>query len=162
MAKKQKQTGWLIVALVAVVGGGVLFMGAVSGWFSQSFKLDAEYYCSEECEEQMVELSAEGYTELVENKKSFVVFVDQGGCTTADRVRQYMTDYTKEAGIKVYRMMFEQAKETTMHDYVKYYPSVVMVSKGKVLAFLRADEDEDAEMYNNYDVFKEWMQKYMK
>ena len=87
--------------------------------------------------------------------------VDQSGCTTADRLREYVTRYMTETGILVYKMMFEQVKESSLHDQVKYYPSVVVVDKGVVRAYLRADSDEDAEVYNNYNAFREWMEKYL-
>ena len=40
--KKQIKTGWLVAALLVVIAGGVIFMGAVSGWFgSKKVTLDA-------------------------------------------------------------------------------------------------------------------------
>ena len=149
----------LVVALVGVLVGGVLFVGAVSGWFDDpKVKLDAEYYADGA---EFMELSAGEYEGLVEAKKSFVVFVDQDGCTTADRLREYVTRYMTETGILTYRMMFAEVKEASLHEKVKYYPSVAVVSKGKVVAFLRADEDEDADKYNDYDAFKAWIGKYL-
>ncbi len=150
----------LIIALVIVIGGGVLFVGAVSGWFSDTkVTLDEEYYGEGAT---FMELTTEDYNELVDAGKSFVVFVDQGGCTTADRLREYMTQYMAESGILVYRMMFSDAKESSLHDQVKYYPSVAVISKGKVVRWLRADNDEDAPIYNNYEEFAKWMGKTLK
>ena len=87
--------------------------------------------------------------------------VDQSGCTTADRLREYVTRYMTETGILVYRMMFAEVKESSLHEKVKYYPSVAVVSKGKIVAYLRADEDADADKYNDYDAFKAWIGKYL-
>lgn len=149
----------LVIALVAVLMGGVLFVGAVSGWFDDpKVKLDAEYYADGV---EFMELPAEEYEELAKAKKSFVVFVDQDGCTTADRLREYVARCMTEMGILAYEMMFSELKETSLHEQVKYYPSVVVVDKGAVRAYLRADSDDDAEAYNNYDAFKEWMRKYL-
>lgn len=149
----------LIIALVVVLIGGVVFVGAVSGWFDDpKITLDSEYY-GEGAE--FMELTAGEYEGLVEAKKSFLVFVDQGGCTTADRLREYVTQYMTETGILVYRMMFAEVKESSLHSEVKYYPSVAVISKGKVVGYLRADADEDAEAYNNFDAFKEWISKYL-
>ena len=162
MADNENKNGGvlaLVVALIVVLIGGVLFVGAVSGWFDDTkVKLDEEYYADGA---EFMELSAGEYEGLVEAKKSFVVMVDQSGCTTADRLREYVTRYMTETGILVYKMMFEQVKESSLHDHVRYYPSVVVVDKGVVRGYLRADSDEDAEMYNNYDAFKEWMKRYL-
>lgn len=161
---KKKQLGvlGLIVALVIVLIGGLIFMGAVAGWFDDpKVVIDSEYTCDSESGCDYMELTAGGYDELVKAQKSFVVFVDQDGCTTADRLRGYVSDWAASRGIKVYRMMFTGVKEASLHDYVKYYPSVVVVDKGRVRVWLRADSDEDAEMYNNYDVFNDWMGRYI-
>ena len=160
-AEKKKQAGvlGLIIALVVVLFGGLLFMAAVSGWFDNTkVTLDAEYYGDGT---EYMELSAEEYNNLIENKKSFVVLVDQGGCTTADRLREYGLEYAKEKGILVYRIMFDEMKETSMHDTVKYYPSLVIISKGKIVGYLRADADEDAPAYNEYADFKAWADNYL-
>ena len=152
----------LVVLLVAVIGGTVLFLGAVGGWFGGSkVTLDVEYYCGEECDGEMMELSGARYEELVRNGGSFVVFVDQSGCTTAERLREYVADYASEIGVRVYRMMFSEVKETPLHDFVKYYPSVVVVSRGRVAGYLRADSDEDAEYYNDYGAFVRWIGRYL-
>lgn len=162
-AKLARLKAWqLVLLLVIVIGGVVLFVGAVSGWFGSSkVVLDAEYYCGEDCDNEMMELSGAEYEELIKEGKSFVVFVDQSGCTTADRLRGYVTDYAREAGVRVYRMMFSEARETSLHDYVKYYPSVVVVSHGRVAGYLRADSDEDADYYNDYEAFRGWARRYL-
>lgn len=152
----------LILLLIVVVGGIVIFVGAVSGWFGDSkVVLDVDYHCGESCNGEMMELTGAKYEELIQNGGSFVVFVDQSGCTTADRLRGYMTDYTIDNGIKAYRMMFSEARETSLHDYVKYYPSVVIVSRGQVMSYLRADSDDDADYYNEYESFKRWADRYL-
>ena len=89
------------------------------------------------------------------------MFVDQNGCTTADRLREYMIQYAKGNDIAVYRMMFSEVKESSLHEYVKYYPSVVLVDKGMPRWYLRADSDEDVDMYNNYDLFRDWMNRHL-
>ena len=163
---KEKLAGlkiWQLMGLLLVViGGALLFVGAVSGWFGDPrIKLDPIYYCGEKCKDEMMELSSTEYEELLANGASFVVFVDQSGCTTADRLRGYVSDWAAGRGVSVYRMMFAEAKKTSMHDYVKYYPSVVLVGNGHIREYLRADSDEDVEQYNDQQAFDDWMNRYL-
>lgn len=152
----------LVLALVLIVGGVVLFIGAVGGWFGSSkVVLDVEYYCGEECDGEYMELDGEEYERLIREKKSFIVFVDQTGCKTADKLRGYMKDYATKIGVKVYRIMFDKARETSLHDTVKYYPSVAVVANGRVVGFLRADADEDSDAYNKPEAFEEWIKRYL-
>ena len=154
---KKKQLGvlGLIIALIVVLFGGLIFMGAVAGWFDDPKVMIDEEYLNEQ--PVLKDAKPEDYNSFIDAKSSFIVFVDQDGCTTADRLRGYMNDYINEKGVTAYRMMFEDMKETSLHDFVKYYPSVAIINKGEVKYYLRADSDEDAEMYNDYNVFKNWM-----
>ena len=157
--KDKKNTIFLLAGLLFVVFGSILFIGAVSGWFGSSkVVIDKEYY-SEDV--SFLDLDINKYEELIDAKRSFIVFVDQDGCTTADRLREYITGFMSKNGVSVYKMMFSDMKESSLHDFVKYYPSVVLISKGKPVVWLRADSDEDSEMYNNYDAFKKWINKYL-
>lgn len=159
--KKQASVLGLIVALVVVLIGSILFVGAASGWFDDpKVLIDAEYRCEEECGDSvMMELSAEQYEDLVRDAKSFVVFIDQDGCTTADRLEGYVTDWGKTHNTRFFKMMFSDIKTSSLHDNVKYYPSVAIVSSGHVVTWLRADSDDDAEMYNNQDSFNKWIER---
>lgn len=157
--KKQKKVLGLVVGLVVVLFGGMLFVGAVSGWFDNSkIVLDEEYYCKDECDNQLMELTAQEYEQLVDSHKSFLILIDQGGCKTAEQLRGFMEDYAREKGVKVYRMMFEEMKKTPLHNNIKYYPSVAIISRGHLMQFLRADVDEDADKYNDYEAFSEWLE----
>ena len=154
----------LVIGLLLAVMGSILFVIAVSGGFDGVGRavLDAEYLCGDDCDGEYMDLKPSEYEKLVADKKSFVVLVDQGGCKTADKLKEFMSEYAARKGFKVYRMMFEDVKKTSLHDFVKYYPSVAVVSNGKVIGYLKADSDEDSDAYNHYDAFESWIQKYLK
>ena len=160
-AEQKKQMGvlGLIVILMIVLVGSLLFVGAVSGWFDDpKVSLSEEYHTSTP---ELMELSAAEYEKLINDKKSFIVFVDQTSCTTADRLRGYVKDYIKAHDVSIYRMMFEEMKESSLHDSIKYYPSVAIIGKGVVRDYLRADSDEDSGMYNDYEIFENWMGQHL-
>lgn len=162
MAGKKFKTWQLLIGLVLVVGGSTLFIIGVSGGFGEEKAvLDPEYECVK-CEFEYTELDPSGYDQLIADKKSFMVMVDQGGCTTADRLREFVRDFAISKKIRVYKMMFGDVKKTSLHDFVKYYPSVAVISRGKVIGFLRADSDEDSDAYNKYEAFETWINKYLK
>lgn len=154
---KKKRWVW-VAALVALVAIGILLAGGANGWFDgNKIELDVEYYTNR----GFMGLTATEYDSLVDNKKSFVVFVDQFGCTTADRLREFMKQYMEKNEIAVYRIMFEEMKETRLHDFVKYYPSVAIIDEGEVKMYLRADSNDNAIIYNSYEDFGRWMDEYI-
>ncbi len=155
--------GILIGALILVVTESILFAGMLAGWFdAPKVEISSEYMCSTGEAEEFINLTSEEYEDLVAQYKSFVVFVDQDGCTTADGLRARIIDYAKKKGIKINRIMFSEMQETSLHDKVKFYPSVVIISDGEVVAWLRSDSNEDAAIYNNYDALEKWLEKYLK
>ena len=116
--------------------------------FSKLHKLEAG---------EMIEISATEYDQMIAEGRSFLVFVDQGGCTTADKLRGFAKKYSEETGRVFYKMMFSEMKESKLYELVKYYPSVAVIKDGEVVKYLRADEDEDAGIYNNYEEFVDWL-----
>lgn len=158
----KKRVSYLILGLVMMVLGGALFMIGISSVVGDTrITLDGSYYCNGMCDIGYLELETNEYEKLISEEKSFVVFVDQMGCDVADNLRKFTNDYFPPHGVKIYRMMFADVKESSLHEKVKYYPSLVVVSKGKVKVFLRADSDEDAGAFNDYSEFEKWVEKYI-
>ena len=159
LPKKAKTIISLIIALIAVLIGGVVFIGAVSGWFDDpKTVLDPEYYSENP---ELIDLSTADFEKLIKDQKSFLVFVDQTDCTTADRLRGYVNDYSAETGISFYKITFKDARKSSLYQSVKYYPSVVVIDKGKVRGFMKADSDTDADAYNDYKAFQIWLAQYL-
>lgn len=167
-APKAAQKSWpvwaLILALIGVVGGATLFVCAAAGLFNQPQKvtLDPEYLAATSdltnADGIFLELlTPERYQELVDQQKSFLLFVDQTDCTTANRLRGYLTEYTAATGVKPYRLMFSDLKQTSLKGQVKYYPSVVLISDGQPIAWLKTDSEADAPAYNDYAAFESWL-----
>ncbi|MBQ3474098.1 hypothetical protein IJH24_01565 [Candidatus Saccharibacteria bacterium] len=156
--KEQKHTTILVLVVGFVLILAALALGVKSGWLGSEKIVLGEEYIGDFVDYK--DISTEEYGELVEKKDSFILFVDQNGCETADTVREFVKDWATEKKVKVLRIMFSKMKETSLHEYVKYYPSVVVISEGRPIGYLRADNNEDAEMYNNYEVFKGWIEKY--
>ena len=158
-SNKTKGIIGLIIALVVVLLGGVLFIGAVSGWFDDlKIVLDAEY-CTDE--PQITPITPDEYQSLSDAHKSFLILVTQPGCKTAVNLKTYATDYIKERGLNIYEMDFSDLKKTSLYDTVKYYSSFIVISKGKVKAFLDAESNEHAPIYNSYEDFKAWLDLYI-
>lgn len=164
MAKKSTQKTpkikliGLAFAAIAVFGGGILFVGAASGWFNSKpevvapITLDDEYLNGFEVKT----LSKDGYDALVKEQKTFLVISYLPGCTA--QILSFASKFAEKQQITIYYMDFSDLKATTLHEKVKYSPSMIIISKGQILDFLKSDSDEDTEKYNNYEAFSAWLQ----
>ena len=56
---------------------------------------------------------------------------------------------------------FDDFKKTTFHKKIKYAPSVLVVNKGKIIAYLDANSDDDLEKYQDVNKFEDWISKYI-
>ena len=101
---------------------------------------------------------------MVENKKSFILNVfptdvcySDIGPTLSGNMYQFATDnnlFFYSMGLMVYR-------QTELYKQIKYAPTVIIVYKGKVLAFTDAESDEDLKYSQNQEEFNKWITKYI-
>ena len=55
-----------------------------------------------------------------------------------------------------------EKKDTSIYETVKYFPSVIIYDKGKIVKYLRFDSDEDKDFYRSYDGFSKWFKANVK
>lgn len=150
--------------LILIISGAALLIIGLIGLLvtfltrGQKFPLDSDQFGSAE----FIDISGEDYEKLLSDKKSFLVFVDQDGCITARGLEERLGQISKEKNLKIYHIMFSDARNTSMHENVKHYPSVVIIDKGKMAAWLKADADEDKERYNSLESLEQWLNNYIK
>ena len=109
---------------------------------------------------EVVDIGASEFEKIVADKQSALIFVDQDGCVTAQRMRGFIDEISAEEELKFYKMMWENVKDTSLKENVSYYPSLVIVKDGEVVRALRANSDEDGPIYNGKKLLREWISKY--
>ena len=122
---------------------------------SNKIYLDNEYYGSGE----FIEISAEEYNNLESN--NYVLFTYNSYCNLAVPCDKVFLEAIKKNHINILSMTFEEFKNTKLYNDVKYAPSVIIVSDGKIIDYLDANDDEDLEKYQSSDAFSEWLGDYI-
>lgn len=152
--EKIKKSVVVGIAAILVVAFAGTFVAAISnGWFNdKKVSLESEYYG----ESRLIELNTPTYEELIASKKSFLVLTYLPGCTAS--LLSYADQFANEHQVTFYYYNFTELRESSLHDSVKYTPSVAVISEGRVVDFLKADSDEDIIYYNNYADFKTWLE----
>lgn len=139
-------------ALIFIGIFGLIFSGQ-----SNRFPLDSDQYG----DFSFVEIENEDYDALIESEKSFLLLIDQNGCITAEGLKSILEPLATEHGIRVYRMMYSDMRQTSLFDKIKYYPSVAIINKGTPVAWLRADSDEDVNRYKDKEELSSWLDTYI-
>lgn len=155
--KRSKRKIIISVTCLGIAACAVVVTAIIMNGGSQQFKLDNEYYAASES----IDIDKEAYEKLVSEKKSFVVLIDKPGCTTTAKMRENMANFPYDTQFKYYRMMWNEVKKSSLHDKVKFTPSVAIVKSGEVYKWLQADKDEDTEYFNSGDALRDWIRKYI-
>ena len=155
---KRKEKIALLVAAIASIISGITLIIVLMLIPDVPFKLEDEYYGTSE----EIAMTKDDYESLIKKEKSFVVLVDKPGCATTQTMRGYMSNFPGDMQFKYYHLYWDEAKETSLHEKVKYTPSVALIHNGKVIAFLDADSKEDADRYNDAAALQDWIREYIK
>ena len=123
-----------------------------------TFYLEDNYYGTN----SMTEIKMDELNQLIDNKESFAVFVYQPLCITSSNFESILLDFLEDNQISIYKIAFSSIKDTDIGKSVKYYPSVIIYNKGKMIDYLEADSDADVEYYNSKEGFESWFTKYVK
>lgn len=147
-------------AAITVLVGSFVFVGAAAGWFSGSSTplpvtkksvLSSEYINNSEIKE----ITKDEYQKLIEKKKTFILRSHLPDCQA--KIMQYSKDYSAEHNIIINDINWAEFRETAKANGIKYAPTVIVISEGKIISFLRSDSDDDIAKYNDYNSFKNWL-----
>ena len=141
----KRRTG-IIVSTIAVTGllvtGAIIFVLNNQGP-KKPFRLDDEYYAKSEA----ITIKKDEY--------------DKPGCVMTADMMGFMADFPDDMQFKYYRMLWEDVAQSSLHEYVKFTPSMAVIYEGKVIDWLQADKDEDADYFNNADALQRWIREYI-
>lgn len=154
----KKRSIIVIVSLAsAALVAGAITLAVVLINNDTTFRLDEEFYAQSEA----IDIDKDKYEQLIAEKKSFIVMVDKPNCHTTKDMSSFLTSLPSNFQFKYYRLMWSEVRKSSLHGYIKFAPSLAIVKKGEVLAWLDADSEDDAEMFNNADALEKWIRKYV-
>ena len=129
----------------------------VTGCSDKKVYLEDKYYNKNE----FIELDIDYYNELVNDKETFGIYIYQPMCVTSNEFGEILKEYSENYQLTFYKMPYSLTKETNLNDYIKYYPSFVIIKNGEVLDYLDANSDEDTLYYKSVEGFQEWFENYV-
>jgi len=157
MEKTKKSSHWKIIGLFVVVAiiitaAATILAVNLSNTADPLVTLNAPTNGS-----RIVDITKDDYNNLINDKKSFVIMVDNPGCTTTARMREMLENLPEDERFSYYRIMWQDAMETGLYEYIKYFPSLAIVQEGQIKYYLQADSDDDATYYNDQSALESWL-----
>lgn len=147
----------LVAGIVAGVVVVAAIVAAVLLW-PRRFTLDTAYYGKS----AFSEIDAEQLRELIEQKKSFALLIYQPSCQASEDFEKVLADFSEKKQVGFEKISFSTVKKTGLIEGLKYYPSVALYHDGKLVDFLKTDDDDDLAAYQSEAGFAEWWGRYIK
>ena len=141
----------VIVLLIAVL---VLLTGCNK---EERFHLDEKYYGNY----KFIDVDNAKIDKLQKEKASYMVFTFNPYCQFQKPCDEVFEQFMQDTNISIYNIPFAEFKETELYKHVKYAPSVILINKGKIVAYLDANSNDDLDKYQEVDAFKEWVERYV-
>ena len=123
----------------------------------EKFYLDEEYYN----EGKYIEVTKEQISDLKDKKASYILFTYNSYCSFSVPCDNVFENVMKKYNIDVYSIPYEEGKKTYIKDTIKYAPSVLIINKGKIIAYLDPEKNEDVNKFQEEKEFEAWLDKYI-
>lgn len=92
---------------------------------------------------------------------TYVVFAYNNFCNFSVPCDKIFESFMTKYDIDFIKIPFDKFKETYLYDEVKYAPTIIVVSEGKVITYLDANKDEDLDKYQDEKAFEKWLNNYI-
>src|SRR5574344_925592 len=131
----------------------ILFLILLTGCGKQKVSLETKYYKNNN---GFMETNANEIKNLENKKETFALFVYNNYCNLQIPCEDIFSEFLNKNQISFYKITFEEFKTTDLYETILYAPSVIIISKSKIIAYLDANKDEDV------DEFTIWFKTYVK
>ena len=92
---------------------------------------------------------------------TYLLFVYNQFCNFKIPCDEIFQKVMNEHKVDVLSMSIDEYKTTSYFNTVRYAPTIIVISKGKVLAYLDANKDEDLDKYQSPDDFEKWLTEHV-
>ena len=147
----------VLVGLGFIIAALVVGLSLYSILTPRTFRLDEKYYATSEIKD----LDASELTSLLDTKESFLVFVYQPVCAASAAFKTVIEEFLTENPLSIYQISFSKLKTTSLADQVSSYPTLLIFRKGRLVDYLKTDQDADKPAYESATGLKSWLTKYL-
>lgn len=147
----------LLVSSIISIIGLIIIAFAISNSESnnKTFYLEDKYYNNGE----KIELDENSIKDI--SDESYLLFTYNTFCGMAKPCEEIFDAVLKRNNLDYIAISFDKFKKTDYYETVKYAPSFIIIKKGKIVAYLDAEKDEDLDYYQDEDMFEKWLGNYI-
>lgn len=122
---------------------------------TNKFYLDDVYYNQGE----YIKINHENFKSL--KNSSYILYTYNNYCNFSVPCENIFKTFMQKYNIDIIDIPYAEYKQTKLYSKVKYAPTIIIINKGKVIAYLDANKDEDIDKYQDEIKFELWLDKYI-
>lgn len=103
----------------------------------------------------------ENVDDLLSGNSDALLFIYLPACSSCASFRPIVEEFANSKQIDVYSITLDKLKEKDDFKDVKFTPSLAIIKEGKILDFLKADNNEDSKYYENVYNLSTWISEYL-
>lgn len=150
-----KKTIGLILVGISVLG--IVITCFITLNQKEKFSLEEIYYN----EGKFLDANSIEMEQLLEEKKSFLLYSYNNYCSLPIPCETIFETVMKKYKIDVVQLPFAELKKTKLYETVSLAPTIIIIKEGKIIEYLKADQDSDLEKYQDAKAFEKWLKKYI-
>lgn len=93
--------------------------------------------------------------------KTYIVFTYNNFCNMSVPCDKIFESFMEKYSIDFLKISFENFKNSSFYNEVKYAPSVIIINNEKIISYLDANKDEDLQKYQDEKEFEKWLNNYI-
>ncbi len=124
---------------------------------NSKFYLNDEYYNAG----KLVDIDSKELTNILKSNDSFILFTYNPYCNFKVSCENVVENFSKNNNITIFKIPFEEFKNTKLYNTIKYAPSIILINKGKIETYLDPNKDEDSIKYQEEKALKDYIEMYI-
>ena len=144
----------IIILTIVIISGLAIY---INKRHIAKFYLDDIYYDGN----TFIDIKASDVIDLKKEKNSYIMFVYNNFCNFEIPCDEIFIESMEKNNLSFYAISYDEFKKTYLRKKVKYAPSILIVKKGRVVAYLDANKEEDIAKYQIVTAFDNWLEKYI-
>ena len=95
------------------------------------------------------------------NNENYLLFTNNNYCNLAIPCDEIFQKVMSKYKIDILFIPFEEFKNTSFYNTVKFAPSVLIIKNNEIIEYLDAESNEDLDKYQDENKFEEWLNNYI-
>ena len=83
-----------------------------------------------------------------------------GNCVCSTKFNSIIKEFAERNNIVIHTLDSELVSQTEIDD-IKYFPTIVVFKKGKIVDYLKSDRDDNLIYYESSEEFSKWLTSYI-